>query len=100
MRFCAGWGRAAPGAAQSRAKTRERSVKIIVDKPGKTMVLLDLRLKPMRRDVRVVEGTGLENRRCASIRGFESHSLRHFSKPDMLFSTHAEVPKWPKGLPC
>ena len=33
------------------------------------------------RDVRVVEGTGLENRRCGSIRGFESHSLRHiFSK--------------------
>ena len=29
------------------------------------------------RDVRVVEGTGLENRRCGSIRGFESHSLRH-----------------------
>ncbi len=28
------------------------------------------------RDVRVVEGTGLENRRCESIRGFESHSLR------------------------
>ena len=29
------------------------------------------------RDVRVVEGTGLENRRRASVRGFESHSLRH-----------------------
>ena len=28
------------------------------------------------RDVRVVEGTGLENRRRASARGFESHSLR------------------------
>ena len=31
------------------------------------------------RDVRAVEGTGLENRRGASLRGFESHSLRHFS---------------------
>ena len=29
------------------------------------------------RDVRAVEGTGLENRRRASVRGFESHSLRH-----------------------
>ena len=28
------------------------------------------------RDGRVVEGSGLENRRYASIRGFESHSLR------------------------
>ena len=25
----------------------------------------------------MVESTGLENRRCESIRGFESHSLRH-----------------------
>ena len=31
------------------------------------------------RDVRAVEGTGLENRRCESVRGFESHSLRHFN---------------------
>ena len=31
---------------------------------------------PVRRDGREVEGTGLENRRCESIRGFESHSLR------------------------
>ena len=30
----------------------------------------------IRRDVRAVEGTGLENRRGASLRGFESHSLR------------------------
>ena len=29
------------------------------------------------RDVRAVEGTGLENRRRESVRGFESHSLRH-----------------------
>ena len=28
------------------------------------------------RDVRAVEGTGLENRRRESVRGFESHSLR------------------------
>ena len=31
-----------------------------------------------RRDGWVVESTGLENRRCESIRGFESHSLRQF----------------------
>ena len=36
------------------------------------------RLPLVWRDVRVVEGTGLENRRGASLRGFESHSLRHF----------------------
>ena len=37
-------------------------------------------------------------------RGFESHSLRHCSfcwemrtDPEMKY---AEVPKWPKGLPC
>ena len=30
------------------------------------------------RDVRAVEGTGLETRRRASVRGFESHSLRQF----------------------
>ena len=29
-------------------------------------------------------------------RGFESLSLRHFHKS----VGHAEVPKWPKGLPC
>ena len=45
------------------------------------MVVLVLRLGVrreliIRRDGRAVEGTGLENRRCESIRGFESHSLR------------------------
>ena len=45
----------------------------------------------IRRDVRVVEGTGLENRRCASIRGFESHSLRH------LFSYVFYLRKYPRG---
>ena len=39
----------------------------------------------------MVESTGLENRRCESIRGFESHSLRQ------LYHRPAEVPKWPKG---
>ena len=29
----------------------------------------------------MVEGSGLENRRYASIRGFESHSLRQITKP-------------------
>ena len=32
----------------------------------------------------MVEGSGLENRRCASIRGFESHSLRHITKTARL----------------
>ena len=45
----------------------------------------------LRRDVRVVEGTGLENRRGASLRGFESHSLRHF------FEVHMNLRKYPSG---
>ena len=53
-----------------------------VDKQYFNMVILFLRLRVrreliIRRDGRAVEGTGLENRRCESIRGFESHSLRH-----------------------
>ena len=52
-----------------------------VDKQYFNMVILLLRLRVrreliIRRDGRAVEGTGLENRRCESIRGFESHSLR------------------------
>ena len=52
-----------------------------VDKQYFNMVTLILRLRVrreliIRRDGRAVEGTGLENRRCESIRGFESHSLR------------------------
>ena len=52
-----------------------------VDKQYFNMVILFLRLRVrreliIRRDGRAVEGTGLENRRCESIRGFESHSLR------------------------
>ena len=42
----------------------------------------------IRRDVRAVEGTGLENRRGASLRGFESHSLRQF---------HIDPRKYPSG---
>ena len=54
-----------------------------VDKQYFNMVTLFLRLRVrreliIRRDGRAVEGTGLENRRCESIRGFESHSLRQF----------------------
>lgn len=50
-----------------------------VDKQYFNMVILFLRLRVrreliIRRDGRAVEGTGLENRRCESIRGFESHS--------------------------
>ena len=70
-----------------------------VDKQYFNMVILFLRLRVrreliIRRDGRAVEGTGLENRRCESIRGCESHSLRQ------LYHRPAEVPKWPKGLPC
>ena len=43
------------------------------------------------RDVRAVEGTGLENRRGASLRGFESHSLRHF------FINTIDLRKYPRG---
>ena len=43
------------------------------------------------RDVRAVEGTGLENRRRASVRGFESHSLRHF------FKFICYLQKYPRG---
>ena len=42
----------------------------------------------IRRDVRAVEGTGLENRRGASLRGFESHSLRQL---------HIDLRKYPSG---
>ena len=52
-----------------------------VDKQYFNMVILFLRLRVrreliIRRDGRAVEGTGLENRRRASVRGFESHALR------------------------
>ena len=72
-----------------------------VDKQYFNMVTLFLRLRVrreliIRRDGRAVEGTGLENRRCESIRGFESHSLRQLKK----HHRPAEVPKRPKGLPC
>ena len=40
------------------------------------------------RDVRAVEGTGLENRRRASVRGFESHSLRQL---------YIDLRKYPRG---
>ena len=71
-----------------------------VDKQYFNMVILFLRLRVrreliIRRDGRAVEGTGLENRRCESIRGFESHSLRQ-----LIYHRPAEVPKRPKGLPC
>ena len=52
------------------------------------------------RDVRAVEGTGLENRRRVSVRGFESHSLRQILSFFFLTIAYAEVPKRPKGLPC
>ena len=67
-----------------------------VDKQYFNMVILFLRLRVrreliIRRDGRAVEGTGLENRRCESIRGFESHSLRHF------FINTIDLRKYPRG---
>ena len=61
------------------------SMKILVfyvDKQYFNMVILLLRLRVrreliIRRDGRAVEGTGLENRRCESIRGFESGTGHH-----------------------
>ena len=66
-----------------------------VDKQYFNMVTLLLRLRVrreliIRRDGRAVEGTGLENRRCESIRGFESHSLRQLN-----FSI--DLRKYPRG---
>ena len=63
-----------------------------VDKQYFNMVTLFLRLRVrreliIRRDGRAVEGTGLENRRCESIRGFESHSLRQLNFPSTCGST-------------
>ena len=60
-----------------------------VDKQYFNMVILFLRLRVrreliIRRDGRAVEGTGLENRRCESIRGFES-GTGHHPKKAMLF---------------
>ena len=74
------------------------SMKILVfyvDKQYFNMVILLLRLRVrreliIRRDGRAVEGTGLENRRCESIRGFESHSLRQLN-----FSI--DLRKYPRG---
>ena len=78
-----------------------KNLAFYVDKQYFNMVILFLRLRVrreliIRRDGRAVEGTGLENRRCESIRGFESHSLRQLKK----HHRPAEVPKRPKGLPC
>ena len=47
---------------------------------------------PWWRDVRAVEGTGLENRRRASVRGFESHSLRHIFNQWISY-----LQKYPRG---
>ena len=50
------------------------------------------------RDVRVVEGTGLENRRCESIRGFESHSLRQiFLRIEFNTLTEPRLEKYSSG---
>ena len=47
---------------------------------------------------RAVEGTGLENRRSASFRGFESHPLRHAqSKKKSVSSNPFDLQKYPRG---
>ena len=61
-----------------------------VDKQYFNMVTLFLRLRVrreliIRRDGRAVEGTGLENRRCESIRGFESHPVRQIEVKSRCF---------------
>ena len=74
------------------------SMKILVfyvDKQYFNMVIWFLRLRVRRELIirkcgRAVEGTGLENRRCESIRGFESHSLRQLN-----FSI--DLRKYPRG---
>ena len=75
-----------------------------VDKQYFNMVILFLRLRVrreliIRRDGRAVEGTGLENRRCESIRGFESHSLRqlNFSIDHFLNCCEFDLEKYPRG---
>ena len=72
-----------------------KNLAFYVDKQCFDMVILFLRLGVrreliIRRDGRAVEGTGLENRRCESIRGFESHSLRQLN-----FSI--DLRKYPRG---
>ena len=68
------------------------------------MVILFLRLGVrreliIRRDGRAVEGTGLENRRCESIRGFESHSLRQLkNSPSTCGSTQEAEGAPAKGV--
>ena len=74
-----------------------------VDKQYFNMVILFLRLRVrreliIRRDGRAVEGTGLENRRSASFRGFESHPLRHAqSKKKSVSSNPFDLQKYPRG---
>ena len=53
------------------------------------------------RDVRAVEGTGLENRRRANVRGFESHSLRHvFISVEWKFEYVQKYPRGRRGSPA
>ena len=50
------------------------------------------------RDVRVVEGSSFENCRGASLRGFESLSLRNNYRLSNEFL--GEVREWPNRAPC
>ena len=47
---------------------------------------------------RAVEGTGLENRRSASFRGFESHPLRHTQMQNGIVPSNPfDLQKYPRG---
>ncbi len=48
----------------------------------------------------MVEGTGLENRRCGSIRGFESHSLRHILIELLFLFGMQKYPSGRRGSPA
>ena len=51
-----------------------------------------------RRGGRVVYGSGLENRRSASFRGFESHPLRQIWKPETSSWSSAPASAWFRGI--
>ena len=66
-------------------------------------IMLTVPALPIRRGDRVVEGNGLENRRCASNRRFESCPLRHpppLSFPRKRESIRRPARKYHRLLKC